>query len=546
MVFFKISSLVVLGTVHTLCGKVVYELYAEGVDGDVHKFRKPYFMCFVMLVAMCLSLLSTVYTSRRKRASEVRRNSTAVSPEGTSQHDPRGTQEFSQEAWFPIPISPELEFAGNITDPLLDDASSQASSAGSEHAEESSVLRISHSWQATVLVTIPTMLDITATILSNIGLLWITVSCQQMLRVSIIVFSGFIAMIFQQRQLKVFHFMGIILCMAGVLVVTGSNMLGSEHRYYDSDYDSDTDDAPEMKPYKHVLYGAFMVVIGQLFQASGIAVEERLLSTTNLKADELVGLEGLLGVLLVAIVALPAANYITGTDVQGREENLVDTVTMITNSPSVAALLVVDTLAVGLFNVGGMTISPGLDPVFLTVVESLRTLLVWAVDLALYYLVDIDGAGQIGERFGRYSWMQGVGFVLLVAGSLVYSAAYRLSKHFHEPMQPGTAEEYMYQQHPAEESSQDKRLGSPSAYHPAHHYRESRGTLSLDMSSTAIDMPEHAASRARQAHLGSTAGSSMVPHVGVVDSGDMSRSAPLMASRLMSSSWRHHLQFIPD
>ena len=52
---------------------------------------------------------------------------------------------------------------------------------------------------------------------------------------------------------------------------------------------------------------------------------------------------------------------------------------MIWNSPAVATLLVVDTLAVGLFNIGGMAISPGLDPVFLTVVESLRTLLVWGV-----------------------------------------------------------------------------------------------------------------------------------------------------------------------
>jgi hypothetical protein len=33
-----------------------------------------------------------------------------------------------------------------------------------------------------------------------------------------------------------------------------------------------------------------------------------------------------------------------------------------------------------------------------------------------------------------YSWLQGVGFVLLVAGSLTYSAGYQLSAHFSEPM----------------------------------------------------------------------------------------------------------------
>eukprot|EP00959_Pyramimonas_sp_CCMP1952_P229166 4791601-Pyramimonas_sp.AAC.1 len=59
-----------------------------------------------------------------------------------------------------------------------------------------------------------------------------------------------------------------------------------------------------------------------LEQASGIAVEERLLTTTNIKADELVGLEGLLGVFLMAVVALPAANYISGSDFQGKEVTL--------------------------------------------------------------------------------------------------------------------------------------------------------------------------------------------------------------------------------
>eukprot|EP00959_Pyramimonas_sp_CCMP1952_P368040 7709774-Pyramimonas_sp.AAC.1 len=87
-------------------------------------------------------------------------------------------QEVSHEAWFPIPISPELEFLGDITDPLLDDNSSPRSSLafeaspsreGSVSGEEPSVLRISKSWRAVVLVAIPTVFDIAATILSNIG-----------------------------------------------------------------------------------------------------------------------------------------------------------------------------------------------------------------------------------------------------------------------------------------------------------------------------------------------------------------------------------------
>ena len=53
-------------------------------------------------------------------------------------------------------------------------------------------------------------------------------------------------------------------------------------------------------------------------QAGGIAVEERLLGTTDLRVDELVGLEGLLGVLIMAGSVLPAAHFLPGSDIGGR------------------------------------------------------------------------------------------------------------------------------------------------------------------------------------------------------------------------------------
>ena len=56
-----------------------------------------------------------------------------------------------------------------------------------------------------------------------------------------------------------------------------------------------------------------------------------------------------------------------------------------------------------------------LGAVFRTVLETLRTLFVWLVDLALFYTLH-----QLGEAWTPYSFIQAAGFVVLVAGTLVY------------------------------------------------------------------------------------------------------------------------------
>lgn len=53
--------------------------------------------------------------------------------------------------------------------------------------------------------------------------------------------------------------------------------------------------------------------------------------------------------------------------------------------------------------------------VFRTVLETMRTLFVWLVDLALFY-----GGFGLGESWSIYSWLQAAGFVVLVCGTLLY------------------------------------------------------------------------------------------------------------------------------
>jgi hypothetical protein len=62
-----------------------------------------------------------------------------------------------------------------------------------------------------------------------------------------------------------------------------------------------------------------------------------------------------------------------------------------------------------------MHVTGNLGAVFRTVLETMRTLFVWLLGLALFYL----GTG-LGERWNVFSPLQAFGFAVLVVGTVVY------------------------------------------------------------------------------------------------------------------------------
>ncbi len=80
--------------------------------------------------------------------------------------------------------------------------------------------------------------------------------------------------------------------------------------------------------------------------------------------------------------------------------------------------MAVDLLAINLFNAAGMRITSSLGAVFRSVLEAVRTLNVWLLDLLLYYYCT---QGRLGEPWrGRGSWLQAAGFAVLVSSALTY------------------------------------------------------------------------------------------------------------------------------
>ena len=65
---------------------------------------------------------------------------------------------------------------------------------------------------STYLLAIPTVFDLVATVLMNIGLLSVTASVYQMMRGAEMLFAALFAVVFLRRTLNRFHLLGILCC----------------------------------------------------------------------------------------------------------------------------------------------------------------------------------------------------------------------------------------------------------------------------------------------------------------------------------------------
>jgi len=299
-VYSLFALLAVSGTTHTLLAKTLYELPARGAKLEDEKlFRKPYFMTFVMMFALSLSGVYRWVFQRKIRSRLI---------------DTRDKIVEAQSPLEPL-LSNSSQFESAVSELQID--------SPRQHSCEVSPSEASDPGSRTSLrllcaAALPSILDMTATIISNIGLLYITVSVHQLLRSSILIFSVAIAIPLHGAQLRLGHFAGVLFCLMGIMIVGCSHILGTATFVsVESDHDSDSD--MEMIPKQHIAHAMFLVIFAQFFQAAGIHIEQHLLSTWKLQPELLLKVESMVGTLAMALLVLPAAYFLPGMDHDGRQ-----------------------------------------------------------------------------------------------------------------------------------------------------------------------------------------------------------------------------------
>ncbi|KAF4744745.1 hypothetical protein FOZ63_000164 [Perkinsus olseni] len=249
----------------------------------------------------------------------------------------------------------------------------------------------------------PAALDLLGTGFSGIGMNFISASVWQMMRGSIVVFTAILSVLLLGRTMHRSKIFAICCTVLGLALVGASSVL-------------DTKSSSSSHGGLASLVGIGFTILGQLCGATQMITEERLLKSRRCPSSLVVGMEGIWGIASMLVV-LAAMSWVPGDD-NGSYENTRDSLYKLETSTTILTLMITYFLSISVFNLCGMTVARRLSSVHRTMLDSLRTMLVWIAQLSFYY---IFGSSRYGTPWSAHSWLQLAGFLICVVGTLLYN-----------------------------------------------------------------------------------------------------------------------------
>ena len=250
-------------------------------------------------------------------------------------------------------------------------------------------------------LAIPSICDLCATTMLNVGLLCPPVSGYQMIRGSLVLFVGLLLVVFLGRKITRIEWTSLFLVTLGIALVglSGSN-------------NADGADSGNInKPPSLVAVGISLIVVAELCQAVQFVVEEHILGAKDIVPLKLVYLEGFYGctILLFVLIVL---NFVVGAlqnpkDFTESPFNIRESFSQMFGNGIVLFSSIMIMVSIAAFNYFGITLTHILSATARSTIDACRTLLVWI--LALFF------------GWESFHWLQMFGFVLLVLGTLAFN-----------------------------------------------------------------------------------------------------------------------------
>jgi len=251
-----------------------------------------------------------------------------------------------------------------------------------------------------VFVFLPCALcDMGATTLMLAGLLLTYPSDYQMLRGAVVFFTGIFSRVFLKRRLSRTKWVGIALVISGISVIGIDSVLSTETS------------AAASNP----ALGNLLILLAQVVVATQWVLEERFVQ--NVPPLLAVGLEGAFGVVALAVVCT-AAYFLPGlrgfSETPARLEDAPDAFVQLGANALLLGATLCAIASIALFNCIGITVTKRLSAAHRMILDTARVVLVWIFSLIVHAVAPASGHGQ------TFSYVQLIGFVILVLGSLVY------------------------------------------------------------------------------------------------------------------------------
>jgi drug/metabolite transporter (DMT)-like permease len=270
-----------------------------------------------------------------------------------------------------------------------------------------------------LLLGLPSLCDLVGTAIQSIGLLYLSASVWQMLRGAMIIFSALLHAFVLKRPQKSYMWAGVIIVTLALVVVGFAAVVSTG--VASSDVSSGL-----------VILAIVLTVGSQFLRAVQVILEDYFIHDIDISSYLIVGVEGIWGVIATIGIFLPICQNIGSVSDEGNgvHEDSLDTLIMLRNSPGLIGMTVAYVFAILGLNVCGMLVTEITNAVMRTIIESMRTMCVWIVQLILYAALKKTDYGNahpgIGERWTIPSIMELSGFLLLVTGMFVYNKSVEL------------------------------------------------------------------------------------------------------------------------
>lgn len=347
---------VIMGTASTITIKVMYDMRVIASDGVERNFNKPltttWCMFIAMLIALPLHFVEVYYANKALKAGGRTENTRLLMK-----------PVIKMKQYFPI--------------------------------------------KSAIALILPSIFDLVGTALSQVGLMYCTVSVFQLVRCTVMIIVALMKTCILKEKLRAYMWWGVgINTMAMVMVALTT--------VFQSDDAGGSSDAP---------LGILFLLMSCCVQGGQYVFEEKMMSDFDASPLLVVGMEGLWGAVLMPVFVFPIAYLLPGNDVGGSMENVRDAFHIANNNPAIMILLLSFIAVVFFYNVFAVYVTHLLSSVWHAILDNFRPVSVWGTDLLLYY-VFCDS--NFGEPWIRASYLQLAGMSLLFVGTAVYNATLKI------------------------------------------------------------------------------------------------------------------------
>eukprot|EP00933_Yihiella_yeosuensis_P038357 TRINITY_DN3229_c2_g2_i1.p1 TRINITY_DN3229_c2_g2~~TRINITY_DN3229_c2_g2_i1.p1 ORF type:complete len:351 (+),score=76.33 TRINITY_DN3229_c2_g2_i1:93-1145(+) len=231
------------------------------------------------------------------------------------------------------------------------------------------------------------LFDWTATTLVNMAYVLIAASVIQMTRGAIVIFTCLFSVLFLGRRQHNYHLVGVGMVFVGITLVSLSTFMNPAGEEQGG------------SNWHAALFGISLCVVAQIFQASMLVYEEKIMSQYDTEPLQVVGYEGAFGILF-GIILLAFLNHFNMEDTPAA-------IYQIKHSTPLAAAVIGSILAIAIFNYSGVTVTQRASAVARSTIDVSRTILIWAVELSL--------------GWNKFNVLELAGFFVLAVGTLIYN-----------------------------------------------------------------------------------------------------------------------------